>query len=46
MDYVSEALPDGGIRKLVRWGLYLFSWAILLAGFHLMWTTAREPRSI
>lgn len=47
MGDVNEALPhDGGMRKLVRWGLYPFSWAILLGGFHLMWTTALEPRSI
>lgn len=33
-------------RTLVRWGLYPASWAILLIGFHLIWTTNSNPRTI
>ena len=34
------------LRSLVRYGLYPMSWAMLLAGFHLIWTTSIEPRLI
>ena len=40
------AIPDTAARRLIRWGLYPFSWAVLLLGFHLIWTTSLDARSI
>ncbi len=34
------------LRLLVRYGLYPTSWAVVLTGFHLIWTTGIEPRLI
>lgn len=31
------------LRALVRYGLYPVSWAVVLAGFHLIWSTAIPP---
>ena len=42
----SKTSPDNSIRRLVRWWLYPFSWAILLGGFHLIWTSGINPRII
>jgi len=39
-------IPDTAARRLIRWGLYPFSWAALLAGFHLIWTSPYDARSI
>jgi sterol desaturase/sphingolipid hydroxylase (fatty acid hydroxylase superfamily) len=33
-------------RAIVRYGLYPFSWLVVLLGFHLIWTTDLEPRLI
>lgn len=33
-------------RHVVRYGLYPLSWMLLLAGFHLIWTTDSDPRQI
>ena len=41
-----EIAPDTFIRRVVRWGLYPFSWMVLLGGFHLIWTSGINPRSI
>jgi sterol desaturase/sphingolipid hydroxylase (fatty acid hydroxylase superfamily) len=39
-------MPNTLVRKIIRWGLYPFSWVILLSGFHLIWTTPINPRLI
>jgi sterol desaturase/sphingolipid hydroxylase (fatty acid hydroxylase superfamily) len=33
-------------RAIVRYGLYPFSWAVVLLGFHQIWTSGAEPRLI
>jgi len=38
--------PNSLARRLIRWGLYPFSWAVLLLGFHLIWTTDMDPRGV
>jgi sterol desaturase/sphingolipid hydroxylase (fatty acid hydroxylase superfamily) len=39
-------MKDSLARKIVRWGLYPFSWIVLLSGFHLIWTMPIDPRFI
>jgi len=34
------------IRKIIRWGLYPFSWAVVFTGFYFLFTSAYDPRSI
>lgn len=38
--------PDTFIRRLVRWGLYPLSWAVLLFGFHNIYQNNIDPRTI
>lgn len=37
---------DRRARLAVRYGLYPLSWALVLGGFHLIWTTDIDPRTI
>lgn len=38
--------PDTSPRRLLRWGLYPLSWAVILFSFHLLHTTAIDPRQL
>lgn len=38
--------PHPTMRFIIRWGLYPLSWAVVIGAFHLINTTAIDPRSI
>jgi sterol desaturase/sphingolipid hydroxylase (fatty acid hydroxylase superfamily) len=38
--------PDTFPRRLIRWGLYPLSWAVVLGAFHLLHTTNIDPRRL
>lgn len=41
---ISTARPT--LRAIIRWGLYPFSWMVVLLAFHLIFTSAIDPRTI
>lgn len=42
----SDAAGGRRARTIIRWGLYPFSWAVLLTGFHVIMTGVADPRAI
>jgi sterol desaturase/sphingolipid hydroxylase (fatty acid hydroxylase superfamily) len=46
MEVTARTGADWHLRALVRYGLYPFSWAVVLFAFHMIWTSGIEPRRI
>ena len=41
-----HSLPDTALRRIIRWGLYPASWAVVLLAFHRINAWGHEPRMV